>query len=108
VPLDIPTSAFRAAVYERIRTIPARTKQSYGMIATTMGKAAAARARGRQGGRPRLLAGAKKLAMVQAMYNDKNNTIQDICQTLHISRATLYLYLRANRTLGEASVLQES
>ncbi len=61
----------------------------------------AARARGRQGGRPRLLAGAKKLAMVQAMYDDKSNTIEDICQALHISRATLYRYLKAKRTMGE-------
>jgi DNA invertase Pin-like site-specific DNA recombinase len=63
----------------------------------------AARARGRQGGRPRLLAGAKKLAMVQAMYDDKSNTIDDICQALHISRATLYRYLKANRAAIEAS-----
>jgi DNA invertase Pin-like site-specific DNA recombinase len=67
----------------------------------------AARARGRHGGRPRLLAGAKKLAMVQAMYDDKSNTIEDICQALHISRATLYRYLKANRTVAEASAQQE-
>jgi DNA invertase Pin-like site-specific DNA recombinase len=64
----------------------------------------AARARGRRGGRPRLLAGAKKLAMVQAMYDDKNNTIEDICQTLHISRATLYRYLKANRTAADTTL----
>jgi Resolvase, N terminal domain/Helix-turn-helix domain of resolvase len=63
----------------------------------------AARARGRLGGRPRLLAGAKKLAMVQAMYDDKSNTIEDICEALHISRATLYRYLKANRATTEAA-----
>jgi DNA invertase Pin-like site-specific DNA recombinase len=68
----------------------------------------AARARGRQGGRPRLLAGAKKLAMVQAMYDDKSNTIADICQTLHISRATLYRYLKANRATTDTTVQSES
>jgi len=67
----------------------------------------AARARGRQGGRPRLLAGAKKLAMVQAMYDDKSNTIEDICQALHISRATLYRYLKANRTAAETTAQEE-
>jgi DNA invertase Pin-like site-specific DNA recombinase len=67
----------------------------------------AARARGRRGGRPRLLAGAKKLAMVQAMYDDKSNTIEDICDALHISRATLYRYLKANRVVSQASAQQE-
>src|SRR5256714_4245556 len=46
----------------------------------------AARARGRKGGRPKSLTG-KKSAMAQALYNDKNNTIDDICKTLNISRA---------------------
>lgn len=67
----------------------------------------AARARGRHGGRPRLLAGAKKLAMVQAMYDDKSNTIEDICEALHISRATLYRYLKANRTAAEIASQDE-
>src|SRR6059058_3259125 len=49
----------------------------------------AARARGRRGGRPKSLTG-KKTAMAQALYNDKNNTIDEICKTLNISRATLY------------------
>src|SRR5437016_432382 len=52
----------------------------------------AARARGRKGGRPKSLTG-KKSAMAQALYNDKNNTIDDICKTLNISRATLYRYI---------------
>src|SRR3954464_7335141 len=49
----------------------------------------AARAKGRLGGRPKSLTG-KKTAMAQALYNDKNNTIDEICKTLNISRATLY------------------
>ncbi len=53
----------------------------------------AARARGRKGGRPKPLTG-KKTAMAQALYNDKNNTIDDICKTLNISRATLYRYIK--------------
>jgi predicted transcriptional regulator YheO len=32
--------------------------------------------------------------MAQALYNDKTNTINDICRTLNISRATLYRYLK--------------
>ncbi len=56
---------------------------------------AAARARGRRGGRPRVAAlnDARKIAIAQALYNDKRNTIADICNTLHISRSTLYRYI---------------
>jgi DNA invertase Pin-like site-specific DNA recombinase len=55
----------------------------------------AARARGRLGGRPKVktLNTPKKVAMAQALYNDKNNTIDEICKTLNISRATLYRYI---------------
>jgi DNA invertase Pin-like site-specific DNA recombinase len=54
----------------------------------------AARARGRLGGRPKALMG-KKAEMAQTLYNDKNNTIDEICRTLNISRATLYRYIKA-------------
>jgi DNA invertase Pin-like site-specific DNA recombinase len=52
----------------------------------------AARARGRQGGRPKKL-DARKAQVAQRLYNDKNNSIDDICKTLGISRATLYRYI---------------
>ena len=60
---------------------------------------AAARARGRQGGRPRsaAVADAKQVAMAQALYNDKSTSIADICKTLRISRATLYRYIQVGR-----------
>ncbi len=54
---------------------------------------AAARARGRKGGRPKSLTG-KKVTMAQALYTDKSNAITDICKTLNISRATLYRYIK--------------
>jgi DNA invertase Pin-like site-specific DNA recombinase len=59
----------------------------------------AARARGRHGGHPRAAAlnDAKKVAMAQALYNDKKNSIADICKTLRISRSTLYRYITACR-----------
>jgi len=53
----------------------------------------AARARGRKGGRPKLLTG-KKAAHFQELYNNKNNSINEICKTLNISRATLYRYIK--------------
>lgn len=53
----------------------------------------AARARGRKGGRPKALT-PRKAQMALALYTDKNNTIDDICRTLNISRATLYRYIK--------------
>jgi DNA invertase Pin-like site-specific DNA recombinase len=52
----------------------------------------AARARGRNGGRPRALT-PRKAAQLKTLYNDKTNTIDEICRTLNISRATLYRYI---------------
>ncbi len=56
----------------------------------------AARARGRLGGRPKAqtLNTPKKVALAQSLYDNKNNTIEEICKTLHISRATLYRYIK--------------
>ena len=51
---------------------------------------AAARARGRQGGRPRKLDTERKIKMAQSLYNEGTHSIDDICQMLGISRATLY------------------
>src|SRR3989440_3450206 len=45
----------------------------------------AARARGRLGGRPKAhtLNTPKKVALAQSLYENKNNTIEEICKTLH-------------------------
>jgi len=56
----------------------------------------AARARGRQGGRPTLLS-AKKIALAQELYDNrdsKERSIAEICRSLNISRATLYRHIR--------------
>lgn len=53
----------------------------------------AARVRGRLGGRPKSMDD-KKIAMAKTLYNDKSNSIEDICKTLNVSRATLYRYLK--------------
>jgi DNA invertase Pin-like site-specific DNA recombinase len=49
----------------------------------------AARSRGRVGGRPRTL-DEKKAAIAHALYNERKHAVSEICQTLGISRATLY------------------
>src|SRR4051794_6847776 len=67
----------------------------------TMAGLSAARARGRQGGRPKKL-DARKAEMAQRLYNDKSNSIDHICKTLGISRATLYRYIsrEQSQTVG--------
>ena len=55
---------------------------------------AAARARGRQGGRPKKLDTPKKIAMARSLYNAGTHSINDICQTLRVSRATLYRVIK--------------
>jgi DNA invertase Pin-like site-specific DNA recombinase len=61
----------------------------------TLAGLAAARARGRKGGQPRAAAlnDAKKVALAQALYNDKSNSIATICTMLRVSRSTLYRYV---------------
>ncbi len=56
---------------------------------------AAARARGHKGGRPRKLKTDGKVALARRLFLDKSLSIQDICSTLGISRATLYRYVKA-------------
>lgn len=56
----------------------------------------AARARGRVGGRPRAM-DEKKITMAKALVKDPNNSIKDICETLNVSRATLYRYLKESK-----------
>lgn len=52
----------------------------------------AARSRGRVGGRPKALS-PKKAALAKSLYDSREHSIKDICETLGISRATLYKYL---------------
>src|SRR5206468_7434064 len=60
----------------------------------------AARARGRLGGRPKakMLDTPKKVALAQSLYENRNNTIDEICKTLNVSRATLYRYIKTKAT----------
>jgi DNA invertase Pin-like site-specific DNA recombinase len=54
---------------------------------------AAARARGRTGGRPKKLADPKQVVLAEALYDGGQVDVATICRTLGISRATLYRYL---------------
>lgn len=53
----------------------------------------AARARGRQGGRKRIENTNPKVVMAKNMHKDHGMSIDDICRTLKISRASYYRYL---------------
>ena len=52
----------------------------------------AARARGRKGGRPAVM-DSNKLAVAQSMYAAKKHTLQEIADTIGVSRTTVYRYL---------------
>ena len=54
---------------------------------------AAARARGRCGGRPRLESEQAKVRAAKKLSGDRSITIDEICKTLGISRSTYYRYL---------------
>src|SRR5947209_7114122 len=62
----------------------------------------AARARGRLGGRPKLPETDRKIQMARRLHADHANSIQDICTTLGVSRATLYRYLALARERNRA------
>jgi DNA invertase Pin-like site-specific DNA recombinase len=73
----------------------------------TLAGLAAARARGRTGGRPRLMTRAK-LRTGMTMMADRNNVVGDVAEQLGISVSTLYAYIdgegrakpRARKLLG--------
>ena len=60
----------------------------------TMAGLTAARARGRIGGRPRIM-DQSKIEMAKSLMADTKNSIKDICKTLSISKTTLYRRLKA-------------
>ncbi len=58
---------------------------------------AAARARGRRGGRPKKLGTPTRVALAQTLYDDRRHSVAEICRTLGISRATLYRAIAVGR-----------
>jgi DNA invertase Pin-like site-specific DNA recombinase len=54
---------------------------------------AAARARGKKGGRPKALNSRQRAAAIK-LYEGKQHSIQEICRIMGISRPTFYSYLR--------------
>jgi len=60
----------------------------------TMAGLAAARARGRAGGRPRVMT-KQKLKAAMAMMADRDNAARDVAAQLGVSLSTLYAYVDA-------------
>lgn len=55
---------------------------------------AAARARGRMGGRPKLSPRDPRILTAKALHADRSLSISEICETLRIGRTTLYRWLQ--------------
>lgn len=63
---------------------------------------ASARARGRTGGRPRVLTGEKKAVAFEALQN-RNQTVKQISKAIGVGEATLYRYQRELKEQGKLS-----
>lgn len=65
---------------------------------------AAARARGKKGGRKRLRPEEPRVRMAATMYGDPRLTVADICHTLRISPATFYRYVALGRRALDSQI----
>ena len=63
----------------------------------TMAGLEAARARGRKGGRKPVM-DERKVRLASSLMRDRTNSVQDVCETLGVSRATLYRYVSPDGT----------
>lgn len=81
---DLIFNIFSALAQFERRLIQERTKAGL----------SAARARGRLGGRRPLSPSDPKIITAQKMHADKSISVDDICKSLNISRATLYRYVK--------------
>ncbi len=64
------------------------------LIERTKAGLEAARARGKVGGRPRVTVSDPRVKTAKLMHQDKSISIDEICESLEISRATLYRFLK--------------
>jgi DNA invertase Pin-like site-specific DNA recombinase len=55
---------------------------------------AAARARGHNGGRPKVTSDEARVVLAKMLHSDRSLEIDDVCKTLRISRSTFYRYMR--------------
>ena len=66
------------------------------IVERTKAGLAAARTRGRMGGRPKLDVTDPRITTARTLHRDKSLSIAEICATLRVSKSTLYRWLRAS------------
>ena len=89
---ELVLSVFAALAQFERRLICERTKAGL----------AAARARGRKGGRPKTDPNSSKVRVAAEMHRNTGVPINEICENLGISRATLYRYLKLAKNIKSA------
>ena len=72
----------------------------------TMAGLASARARGRKGGRPKVLTNEKQALAFDALQN-RNKTVKEIAKALDVSEATVYRYQRKLKERNELEWLRD-
>lgn len=88
---NIDTSTATGRMFFQFISMLAEFERSR-LIERTRAGLAAARARGRKGGRPKALT-AKQVREARAMLKDPEITVADVCKHLGVSRTTLYKYV---------------
>lgn len=71
----------------------------------TMAGLMAARARGRLGGRPKIMP-MEKIKMAASLMKDPSLSVKDICRNLGISRTTLYRYVGPQGQIREKQITE--
>lgn len=97
---DINTATASGKLMLHIAAVLAEFERNL-LIERTQAGLAAARARGRVGGRKPILTPAKRHQLYSA-WCDKENTIADLCDTFRVSRRTLYRVVRAEQARQSA------
>ncbi|MCH7686170.1 MAG: recombinase family protein [Planctomycetes bacterium] len=69
---------------------------------------AAARARGRNGVRPKVTSDEAKVVLAKKLHADKSLEIDDICKTLRMSRSTFYRYVRMSSEFAEVRMVRSA
>jgi DNA invertase Pin-like site-specific DNA recombinase len=88
---NIDTSSVTGEFFFHIMASFAQLERSL-IIERTQAGLAAARARGRKGGRPQTIKDSKKELAVK-LYNERDKTVKEICDELSMSPMTFYRYL---------------
>jgi DNA invertase Pin-like site-specific DNA recombinase len=68
---------------------------------------AAARARGRRGGRPPIDSDTPRVVLANKLFRDKSVGVDDICGTLRISRSTLHRYIGISKDASQSVMMPD-